>query len=258
MPIEQFLHNDITNAPPRIRRVINYFPTWMRDSAVIHAMSTRIAEEPGSRIPDLFDLIGLAVKPIANTGFLLNLWEETLGLAINPSDGVLFRKAKILTKLIRKQGVKVSDITTIIRFYLNTPRSFTRSAINNSNIIPVDSLIDFFVGQNIFVGSVPATIIGINLQNSSLIIDRNINGHIFEIVTSALVQLEEDFPNYFFTVFLDLSTIYDVFALGRAISESKPAHLDYILADIITEQFFFEDEDSVFEGTATLGPRLLR
>lgn len=259
MPIEQLVYNDQTHIPTRIARVIRYFPQWQRNSTLIHMFATRIAEEADARVGDFWGIIGTGHTVLGDDlGLFLDFWSEALNVPISSSEDISTRKAKVLSKLTRINRIRTVDIGTIIRMFLIGPKIFVHdTTVEESNLVTVNSVSGLFIGQTIFIGATPATILNIDVQSRLLILDRKVTAHAYQVITITRVEIEEIYDQYAFNVFIDFAQIPNQVALLTAIEEAKPAHLDYTVVDLVGNQFFFDDEDSYFGSEKTLGPRII-
>lgn len=223
-------------APPRARRVLSHFPTYMRDSTLVQSVSKIIASEISSRQMDQFDEILKSTRPSLVRTPGLPLWEAMLGLPANVGDTVDLKRARVLSKTQRRNRMREVDLARVARRYMAGFIGHTTRTIEESRRIPVDNLSGLYTGQTLYFGPERLTIISVESAVSEVVVNRDVSLTSYSVISEAEVQIVVEHDKYIFNVLLNESEILELDALVIGLEAAKPAHLGFriIALPIIT------------------------
>ena len=262
----------VENTTTNIQRVLREFPFFMQESDLHQYMAVMASQEIGSRLRDALDAVYRNSMPSTVEEMGIPYWQILLDYPSLHGDTLEVARARILSKTVRFER-RVTDIANIVRLYLQGNRTYTSASVNQSNLIPVNSIEGFEGGQLIFIGPSRAIITEVDAAASILRLDRDISAHVFELVSDSPVIITQLFPPlelydsvntnydstnrydsdntgaYFFFIYIEKSRILSLERIIETVTDARPAHLNFMILSY--PPLLYSDNNYTYNGVFT-------
>ncbi len=257
MPKLQFEFDNRNDIHPDIDKILRYFPAIIQDSKLMQAFAVAIFEENNSRINGLARDLVMSTKAEASSETIIGLWETAVDVASEIGANLGARRANVLSKTIRKNRIRTSDLANIARNYIAGSKTYTIHPAVDETVVRVRSIEGFTIGNEIYIGELPVIIVDLIPKTREMVLDREVTAHAYELVTTSLVQIEEIPASYAFNLIIEIEDLLNEQGLIDAIEAAKPAHLNGTIIGGANDVWIFEDIDSTFETSSkTFGVRV--